>query len=258
MRIENYKIGDCAKLIGYLHDDLTPYCDTYSSHPAVIVCPGGAYEHLSPREQDPVALSLLASGFNVFILHYTIGRENIRHSEPEKEIADSIAFLKDNADKLNIDSDKIAVMGFSAGGHLAASIACHWKKYGDNSRPDCAVLCYPVITMGKYCNKPSMLNLTDENKERVEYFSLEEQVSKDTVPCFIWHTAEDEAVPVENSLMFVQALTEHNISYEYHVYQKGRHGLSAGHRETGWEEKGVQSWLSLCIDWLYRRWDFIL
>lgn len=259
MKFVEYKIGKSeVKLNGYIHEDFTPFCETYKERPAVIICPGGGYMHLSPREADPVAMPLFSAGFQVFILWYSITRENIEASEPESELAEAIRTVKKKAAELNLLSDKIAVMGFSAGGHLAASICCHWMNYGESSRPDCGVLCYPVISTGRWGHQGSTETLTGFDESKMEYYSLEKQVSSNTVPCFIWHTTEDEAVNIRNSHMFVSSLIEHSVPYEYHVYQKGRHGLSAGRAETGPEIKEVQSWLPLLVEWLSKRWGFFL
>lgn len=260
MNIDKIQIGTMTEtfMVSYIHDDLTSYCETYKKRPAIIICPGGAYAHLSPREKDPVAMPLFSAGYQVFILNYSVGTENIKKSEPEKELADCVKYIKDHTDSLNVIPEQIAVLGFSAGGHLAASLCCHWQDYGESYKPDCGVLCYPVISMGKYCHGPSRDTLCYGIRAREDYFSLENTVSDDTVPCFIWHTTEDATVPVQNSLLLAQSLSENNIPFELHLFQKGRHGLSAGHKETGPEEPGVQSWIDLCVKWLNDRWGFVL
>ena len=259
MRIVDFNVGKLeASVVGYIHDDLTAFCETYSERPAVLICPGGGYMHVSPRESDPIALPLFTAGFQVFILTYTIFRENVALSEPEEELAEALAEIKLRAKEYGVIPEKVAVMGFSAGGHLAASLCCHWKSYGEISRPDCGVLCYPVISTGRWGHDGSTEALTGMEKEKLDYYCLENQVTKDTPSFFIWHTFEDEIVNIRNSHMFVSALIENGIPYEYHVYEKGGHGLSTGRRETGFEVKGIQSWLPLLIDWLSRRWDFVL
>ena len=252
------KIVNCnSKLTGYIHEDLTPFCETYLNRPVVIVCPGGAYMHLSPREKDPVVFPLFSAGYQVFVLEYSIG-DAIKGSEPEEELASSVAYIKNHHEELNVISDQIAVLGFSAGGHLAASLCCHWPKYGEESHPDCGILCYPVITMGEYKNERTTDTLCYGDSDRLEYFSLENQVTDKTSPCFIWHTTEDTSVPIQNSLLFVTSLVQHKIPFEYHVFEKGKHGLSLGRRETGPEEVYVQDWFNLAVSWLNRRWDFVL
>ena len=256
MTIVRYAIGKAsAELVCYIHDDLSQVGGSYRLRPAVIVFPGGGYNHLSPREADPAALPVFAHGYNAFIMRYSVG-DDARRSIPEAEAAEAIALIRERHDELLTDPAAIAVMGFSAGGHAAASIACHWEAYGRASRPDAAVLSYPVITMGPLGHKGSTDILTGGDEELVSYYSLENQVTPSVPPCFIWHTAADEAVPVENSLMMASALRDGGVPFELHIFSEGRHGLSAGHNETGPAEKGVQDWIALAISWLSRLFRF--
>ena len=258
MRKVEYTIGDNAsRLTGYLHDDLSGYCDTYRRRPAMLIFPGGGYILLSPREEDPAAFPFFASGYQVFILEYSVG-EGIRKVAPESEAAAAVALMRENADELDIDKDKIAVLGFSAGGHLALSIACHWRRYGENARPNAAVLAYPVVTMGEYAHKGSRESLTGNDEDLISYYSLETQVSEDTPPCFIWHTAEDASVPVMNSILLASSLSALSVPFELHIFQKGVHGLSLARRETGIEERNVQAWFPLAIAWLSSLFSFTL
>lgn len=258
MRNVNFRIGaGNATCKGYLHDDLSAVADSYRLRPCVIVLPGGAYQHLSLRETDPAVLPLLASGYQVFVLSYSLSKE-IAVSAPEEELALSVRRIKESAEEWDVDRDRIALLGFSAGGHLAASLAVHWRRYGELSRPDSAVLCYPVITTGAYTHKATADNVTQGRKELYGYYSLETQVTDETIPCFLWHTAEDEAVDVRNSLMFYSALLEHKVPSELHIYGKGPHGSALGHAETGPELKSIQSWYSLAENWLNERWGYCL
>ena len=140
----------------------------------MLIFPGGGYILLSPREEDPAAFPFFASGYQVFILEYSVG-EGIRKVSPESEAAAAVALMRENADELDIDKDKIAVLGFSAGGHLALSIACHWRRYGENARPNAAVLAYPVVTMGEYAHKGSRESLTgnDEAQQKHDFLYWE-------------------------------------------------------------------------------------
>ena len=256
MKVVNYLIGENrAELIGYIHEDMYAEGGCYKKRPCIIVCPGGGYIRLSIREEDPVVFPLFAHGYNVFIFRYSVG-EAIRRSFPEEEAALAIATIREDADKLDIDSSRICIMGFSAGGHVAASIACHWKKYGEQSKPDAAVLCYPVISMSEHGHATSTASLTDGDEKLKSYYSLETQVDEDTAPCFVWHTFPDASVDVWNSLAFATSLHEHGVDVELHVYGSGSHGLSLGYNETGKEEKSVQSWMDLCLTWLDLRWGF--
>ena len=250
MRTVEYTIGNNeSRLIGYIHDDLSSYCDTYRKRPAVIICPGGGYVHLSPREADPVAFQFLSAGYQVFILYYSIG-EAIRKVSPESEAAAAIKLVRENSEDLDVEENMIAIAGFSAGGHLALSIACHWRLYGEESKPDAAVLSYPVVTMGEYAHAGSREALTDNDEKLISYYSLETQVSDDTPPCFIWHTAEDMSVPVMNSILLSSALSAVSVPFELHIFQNGAHGLSIARKETGMVEKRAEEWVQLSISWL--------
>ncbi len=256
MRSARYRIGKRnAEFYGYIHDDMTPFGGSYRKRPAVIVFPGGGYTHLSIREEDPAVFPLFSHGYNVFVLKYSLG-EAIRDSAPEMEAALAVKTLRSDSGMLDIDPDHIAVMGFSAGGHAAASISCHWKRYGADARPDAALLCYPVIDMGRCCHEGSRDALTGGDASLIEYYSLQNWVDDTTPPSFIWHTFTDEAVDPHNSLLYAEALHDHGVECELHIYSRGIHGLSAGYRETGKEEKGVQSWLPLALSWLDRLWGF--
>lgn len=258
MTIVRYGIGKAsAELVCYIHDDLSQMGGAYRLRPAVIVFPGGGYNHLSPRESDPAALPVFAHGYNAFIMRYSVG-EDARRSIPEAEAAEAIALIRERHDELLTDPDAIAVMGFSAGGHAAASIACHWEAYGRASRPDAAILSYPVITMGPLGHKGSTDILTDGDPELVSYYSLENQVTPSVPPCFIWHTFTDETVDVRNSLMFAAALHENGVPCDLHVFSEGIHGLSLGYRET-WNEaaENIQPWMDLAISWMDRLFGFV-
>ncbi len=257
MEIKTFRIGNAnAYLKAYIHEQLPANCSFGKDRPAIMICPGGGYERLSARETDPVALPLFAAGYQIFILYYSV-KEDIRMSRPEEEAADAIKLIREKSGELDVDSSKVAIMGFSAGAHVSASLLCHHRRYGDASRPTLGILCYPVITTGEGCHKGSVKWITDNgDKALMEYYSLEKQVCRDTPPCFIWHTVEDQTVPVSNSLKFVEALLEKNVSVEYHMYRVGKHGLSTAKKEVGTELKEVQSWMDLLLNWLRSMLDF--
>ena len=205
MIIRKFQIGKAgAELSGWLHPDYSSERESaFSSRPAVIICPGGGYAFHSVIEEDEAMGALYAAGFDVFSLHYSTG-DLIAESEPEAELAQTVSLLRHMAPELGLNG-KVAVMGFSAGGHLSASLGCHWTDFGDNCRPDCLVLCYPVISMGKLGHEGSTLALCHGDEERVRRFSLENADVSCCPPAFIWHSQEDELVDVRNSMLFPTA-----------------------------------------------------
>ncbi|AGC68299.1 putative acetyl esterase [Thermoclostridium stercorarium subsp. stercorarium DSM 8532] len=229
---------------------------------AVLICPGGGYTHTSPREAEPIAMRFTAKGYHAFILYYSVAPN--RHPQPLLDVSRAMCIIRENADEWNVDRNKIAVCGFSAGGHLAASLGVHYDKpylkregivLGEN-RPNALILGYPVITMKEFAHKGSRDNLLGENPDDalINEMSLENHVSEKTPPAFIWHTVEDRSVPVENSLLFAMALHKNKIPFELHIYPYGPHGLSLANKETDNGNMGeyphVSGWIDLCIEWL--------
>ena len=234
---------------------------------AVLVLPGGGYYITSDREAEPVAKAFFAAGMNAFVLRYSVKEEAVGYA-PLLDAATAMKYIRDHADEYNIDENQIVVCGFSAGGHLAASLGTLWrldiisKTLGcKNSyvKPDGMILGYPVITSGEKGHKGSILKLADaENtppsQEELDRFSIEKQVDYDTCPAFIWHTGEDSGVPVENSLYLCEALSAHKIMYELHVFPYGEHGLSIATEETAPNDQMIMPyvgrWVDMAIKWL--------
>lgn len=233
--------------------------------PCIIICPGGGYSFTSPRESEPVARAYNAQGFHAFVLHYRVSKDH--HPTPLTDISNTTALIRKHAEDLNIHPNKIALCGFSAGGHLAASLGVHWNKpYLENyinnkrglNRPDALVLCYPVISSGKHSHPESFRNLLGENPpmDLYNHLSLERHVGNHTPPVFIWHTVEDELVPMENSLIFIQELKKADVLFEFHLYTHGVHGMSLATEETAEPVKNrlpdshLASWHKLSADWL--------
>ena len=231
----------------------------FPKRPAVIVCPGGAYEHLSPREGEPIALACNGAGFHAFVLQYSI--RPMRFPGALLELSKAVAWVRAHAEEFGIDEHRIVVAGFSAGGHLAASLGVFWKegfvrRYlgfdGEENRPDALLLAYPVISgREELVHAGSRLALLGKypDERELSLFSLEDHVSDATPPAFLWHTAADDAVPAGNSLVFAQALAAHDIPYELHIYPHGGHGLGLANlltaRFVGQIEQECQGWFSL-------------
>lgn len=233
--------------------------------PVILMCPGGGYEMTSDREAEPMAMQFLAMGYHVAILRYSVCP--VRYPAALLQVAESVLCLKEHADEYHIDPEKIVVQGCSAGGHLAANYGIAWnspfltKLMGMENDPErlCVaglLLCYPVITSGGKAHEESFRNLLGEQyEEKKEELSLENQVTPDTPPTFLWHTATDETVPVENSLYFFQACLQQGVSAELHIYPVGGHGLSLANEETCRAngigvQKECQSWIGLAQTWL--------
>lgn len=217
----------------------------------VIICPGGAYMYLSPRESEPVARAFEALGCATSIMNYPIRGEGDAPLglEPVRRLSERVERVRAES-----GGAPVFVCGFSAGGHLVATLGVHWKTLG-LCRPDGLILCYPVITADEpLCNAPSIENVVAD-RER-DFFSLEKHVSPDTPPTFLWHTASDDSVPVENSLMFASALRRCRVPFELHVYPFGEHGLSLATEEVTEFDKGrlpdphVAGWVRECGEWI--------
>lgn len=203
---------------------------------AMVICPGGGYGHLANHEGADYALYLNQHGVTAFVLKYRLGSHGYRHPRMLEDAQRAIRTVRARAKEWNIDPKRIGIMGSSAGGHLASTVLTHFDEGSANatdpiesqsSRPDLGVLCYPVITMSANTHQGSKNNLLGKNPtpELIEFLSSEKQVRTNTPPCFVWHTAEDKGVKVENSLEFAAALQKHGVPFDLHIYQKGRHGI---------------------------------
>lgn len=223
--------GFIPKLTTYLHDD-------DKVRPCMLVIPGGGYCMVCGTEGDPVAREFYDRGMNALVLTYTtdITMSVPLHKQPMMDASRAIRYIRKNAERFCIDPGKLTICGFSAGGHVCASISTHFKDVVDpdpsfnefSNRPDSTILCYPVITAGEKTHIYSIMALAgnEPSQEEIDYFSLEKNVDTDTPPAFIWQTVEDNLVPIENSDMYADALREKGIPYAYYAFPHGWHGLS--------------------------------
>ncbi|WP_455619277.1 alpha/beta hydrolase [Eisenbergiella sp.] len=222
--------GFVPNLVSYIHEE------GEQARPCMLVVPGGAYCVVSPTEGEIVAMEFYEKGYNAFVLTYTTNPLMLEplKDQPMRDLSRAIRFLRSRAGEFCIDSNRLVICGFSAGGHLSASVCVHFADIVDeayegiSNRPDAAILSYPVITSGEKAHQGSIQALlgSDATAEELYYMSLETQVTENTPPCFLWQTATDEAVPVENSYLFAQALREKSIAFAHHVFSCGKHGLS--------------------------------
>jgi acetyl esterase/lipase len=225
---------------------------------AVIICPGGGYQHLAKHEGEDYARFFAMHGVTAFVLKYRLGADNYRHPAMLNDAARALRIVRANANKWNVDPGKIGIIGSSAGGHLASTLMTNFDS-GDpaskdtvekaSSRPDFGILCYPVISMGQITHSGSKNYLLGENPsaELVDLLSNEKHVTKDTPPCFLWHTSEDKSVSVENSIEFARALAKNHVPFDLHIYQQGRHGLGLADK---YPFANAHPWAKDLIYWL--------
>lgn len=233
---------------------LTPYLPAGVSRGAIVICPGGGYRMLAPHEGEPIARWLNGLGVAAFVLEYRVAPH--RHPVPLGDAQRAIRLVRHHAAEWALADGPLGVLGFSAGGHLAASAGVFAddgeRESADpvaraSARPDALILCYPVLTFGESRHQGSIENLLgpDAPAAALAALSLETRVTPATPPTFLWHTADDAAVPVENSLLFAGALRRAGVPFALHVYPHGRHGLG-----LATDDPVVGSWTMLCGTWL--------
>ncbi len=236
--------GDAPGALGQRPQDiptLTPFLPAASKRngASVVICPGGGYSGLADHEGAGYAEWLAEHGVAAYVLRYRLGSQGYRHPIELGDVARAMRMVRSFAKRDGLDPARVGVMGSSAGGHLAASIATLFDAGNatapdpldrESSRPDVAILCYPVITLGEFTHNGSRNQLLGPNPapELLKELSTEMRVTKDTPPTFLWHTMADTTVPVENSLMFAAALRKARVPFSLHIYETGVHGLGLG------------------------------
>ena len=232
--------------------------------PAVVVCPGGGYNSCSPREADPVAFQFMAAGYNVFVLNYSLGEDAV-YPNPLLDLSKAIKLIRENAEDWGVIEDQIIICGFSAGGHLAASLGVYWNDpeimeksgcFNGENKPNALILGYPVISTSWMENNDQLLRLIGDNDWDSTYkkLNLQTGVGKQTPPAFIFHTGRDADVPPKDSIYFATALLDAGVPYELHIFPNGGHGLSLGTSQVNVNggDKSLAQWVNLCINWLER------
>ena len=265
---EYFNIPRKGATAGYLATYLrTPSLEIKAKlRPAVLVMPGGAYLFVSDREGEPVALSFVEKGYCAFLLKYST---NSSYPTPLIEACMAMVYIRENADKYGIDSTKVVAVGFSAGGHLTGMLATMSGEQevkdalGERyslAKPDAVVLSYPVITTEEqYTHWDTRRIISGDGMVPYDKLSIENRITADSVPAFIWHTMDDDAVPVENSLYLASAYRKVGVPFALHIFEKGIHGLSLCNEEVFDSEEiynsfeHVEKWFDLALDWLKMR-----
>lgn len=242
---------------------LTPYLPPADqrSGAAIVVCPGGGYGGLAPHEGHDYALWLNQNGITAFVLKYRLGSRGYRHPVMLQDAARAVRLVRARAADWRVDPKRVGIMGSSAGGHLASTLVTHFDAgqpaatdpvERESSRPDLGILCYAVISMGEFTHQGSKNNLLgkDPSPDLARLLSNELQVTAQTPPCFVWHTWEDQAVPVENSLQFAAALRKAGVPCDLHIYEKGRHGIGLASKPPFTD---AHPWAADCVFWLKER-----
>ena len=224
----------------YLHDD-------EEVRPCVLVIPGGGYRYVSPSEGEIVAKCFFEKGYQTMVGTYTVNCSDLvpLKTQPLQDLARMVRVIRKNAEAWRVDPARVVLCGFSAGAHACGSLCVFWKEAQEKNgsyasfscRPDGAILSYPVITSGPSAHRDSFNALLGEaaGPEELRKMSLEYQVTPDTPPVFLWQTANDGSVPVENSYLMAQALKVAGVPFAHHVFPRGQHGLSLSNRD--WENR---------------------
>lgn len=238
--------------------DFVPSITEYpaKSKGAVIIFAGGGYGFKAEHEGDGYGKWLQSIGITSFVVDYRVAP--YKHPAQISDAMRAVRYVRHNADKYGIDKNKIAVMGSSAGGHLAGSVSVHYDKKiyeptdeidKESCRPDATILCYPVIDMFEYRHDGSRQNLIGERALHAdkELMSLYKHVTASTPQAFIWHTSTDQAVPVENSLLYADALSKVQVPFEMHIYPLGPHGQGRAENipHVAQWTKSLENWLAL-------------
>ncbi|GHV93908.1 acetylesterase [Spirochaetia bacterium] len=234
--------------------------------PSVLILPGSGYRQCSLREAETLAVRFNAEGYHAFVLWYSCAPN--RHPVPILDCARALTVIREHGGEWHLNPEKIAIMGFSAGGHLALSTLLFADRDfaaapGVNPahvQADALILCYPVVSSGEFAHHDSFTRLLGGKNESalLELLSLEKHINGNLPPVFIWHTCADQSVPVENSLLLAAALRRAGVPMELHIFPEGKHGLSLAIPETcagdnGFINSHVAQWFQLCVNWLKLR-----
>ena len=295
MQIQRQALNDSASLTAYVAEPEVGY-RLYRKRPGIVLAPGGAYLMHATREKEGVALEFLAKGYNVFLLEYSLGfsSREVRETMPPQldtdhrfplpllEMLQSIHIIKQRADEWNTDASRLFLMGFSAGGHLCGAAGVFWNDpqyirqlpfapVGDELKAAGMILCYPLMNA---CPKEALaINAPDNseaalirdflygtrtpNQSQIDALDLTKHVTKDTVPTFLWHSIDDPVVLPKDSTRFILAMQEAGVECEYHLYDRGGHGIGLANRiyahNDGEIMPDLAAWTAMADAWMQRQ-----
>ncbi len=249
-------------LTTYIQYNMTEMKQENRKRPTLLICPGGGYGMCSQRESEPIALAFIPFGMNAFILDYSVAPN--KFPTQIREVAAAMELLYEKQDEWHIDTEKITIIGFSAGGHLAAHYSTSFdipevrEVFPQSKSVNGSILSYPVIVSDKgKCHEGSFKNLTGEyplSAENYMRFSLDNCVDENTPPAFIWHTAYDKCVPVESALRYAMAMANNKRPFELHIYPYGDHGGSTFDLQSLYEVNDIANynsrWVQEAGKWL--------
>jgi len=257
------KPGYKGHLTCLTHTELTEILPVKCIRPAMLIVPGGGYTFVSQREDEPIALKFLDDGYNTFSLDYSV---NVTYPAQLTEMYMAMLYIRRNAEKYCIDKNKVCAVGFSAGGHLVATLSNLFKEQDILSQLNCtseevklnaAILSYAVLSFNDVLTHSQTRGVVTGGDEKlIKKLDLVNQVTKETCPTFVWATQQDDLVPVANSIKYALSLQENQVEYELHVFEKGWHGLSAGDETVNYNNNGegikfdCSKWIQLSKKWL--------
>lgn len=285
MYIEEINLFD-----GFVSATLTAYIQNPSSddhypmiRPAILICPGGAFISITEKEAEPVALKFVSAGYHAFVLKYSIGAGIATFPTPFIDAAKAMILIRQNANKWMIDPNKITLCGFSTGGLIASIVGTSWqdelfsnvfKEEINLIKPNTIILGYPLLNLSTFEQKhlsshssiksiiemmfSSIFGTSQPSEAQLNEWNVINKVTVTMPPTFMWTTLEDRLIDIEDSLDFAKMLSRHKIVYEYHVFEKGNHGLSLGDKSVGYSKETIQEhlnttkWVDLVLNWLER------
>lgn len=269
-----------ATLTAYIQDNTMDH-GAKVFRPAIVICPGGAYIGHTEKEAEPVALRFVSAGYHAFVLRYSIGAGVAKFPAPFRDAAKAIMMIRENAEKWCVNPTQISICGFSTGGHVAATLAASWQdEYLAEAlqaepalfKPNALILAYPLLDMNLFKRKnsgksPQMDTLLEmifiatygtlnPSKFLMEEWACKNRITSHMPPTFLWTTGEDALVDVEENLEFIKVLAAHSIPFEFHIFEKGEHGLSLADQTVGYTELAMKGhvnahkWVDLALCWL--------